>query len=123
MTVIVDPIEIEYALVQSTRWKDYVAPESPGRRYFSIEFDHVSYTIVAESSAAAIAMMPGIYRLMHGCPDHQTPDPTFEETLADWGDIEAIEIPGTTTIHDDGRDGLQHPINTFPLGTWASSEY
>ncbi len=106
-----------------TRWKDYVDPETPGRMYFSVEFDHVSYTIVAESEAAASAMMPGIYALMCGVVGDEKPDPTYEETLADWGDLEFIEIPGTTTIHDDGRDGLSHPINTYPLGTWASSEY
>lgn len=123
MTIEIEP-ELEREIAErNTRWKDYVDPATPGRRYFSIEFDHVSYTLVAENEAAALAMMPGVYRLMNGCLDHETPDPTFEETLADWGDIDVIEIPGSTTIHDDVRDGLSHPINTYPLGTWASSEY
>jgi hypothetical protein len=124
-------IEIDAGLVADARaleaedrkrWKDYVDPETPGRRYFHIDFDCVGYTIVAESEVAAKAMMPGIHALMCGCVGDETPDPTFEEALANHG-LDIAEIPGTATIWDDGRDGLQHPINTYPLGTWASTEY
>lgn len=121
-------VEIETELAteiaeRNTRWNDYVPPETPGRRYFSIEHDCISYTVVAESEAAALAMMPGIHALMCGVIGDQTPDPTWEETIADSGQPIIEEISGDTTIWDDGRDGLQHPINTYPLGTWASSEY
>lgn len=121
-------IEIEPALAheiaeRNTRWKDYVDPEVPGRRYFSIEHNCISYTIVAENERAALAMMPGIHALMCGAVGDETPDPTWEETIAECGDPIIEEISGTATIVDDGRDGLSHPINTYPLGTWASSEY
>lgn len=123
MNIEIDPELAREIAERNTRWKDYVTPETPGRRYFSIEHDHVSYTVVAESEAAALAMMPGIHALMVGAVGDEKPDPTYEETVIECGEPIITEIPGTTTIHDDGRDGLSHPINTYPLGTWASSEY
>ena len=96
-----------------------VDPSAPGRRYFSVELDCVSYTVVARDEAHVRALMPSIYAAMHG----DVPDRSYEEVLADHGGLGITEIDGAKTIWDDGRDGLQHPINTYALGMWASSEY
>lgn len=101
----------------------YVDPAEPGRRYFSVEHDCISYTLVAESEAAARAMMPGIHALMMGAVGDEKPDPTWEESVVDSGEPVITEILGTEMIWCDGRDGLQHAINTYALGAWASSEY
>lgn len=106
---------------RNTRWKNYVTPETPGRRYFSIEHDHVSYTVVARDEAHAKEDFRRIYDEHTGGAKYQ--DRSYDESVAECGEPLITEIPGTTTIWDDGRDALQHPINTYPLGTWASSEY
>jgi len=88
------------------------------RSFFSIAFDHISYTVVARDRAHALELMPEIVMAQYGG------DTSYAELLGNGADAPDIrEIPGETNIWDDGRDGKQHPINTYPLGTWASSEY
>ena len=101
---------------RNTRWKDYVDPAAPGRRYFSIEHDCVSFTVVARDEEHAKEIFPGIY-------DQHSGGQRYQESVEECGEPIVTEIPGTTTIHDEGRDGLSHPINTYPVGSWASSEY
>lgn len=119
--VVVDAALADEIAERNRTWKSYVDPAEPGRRYFSIDFDCVSYTVVARDEAHVKEIFPGIYDALTGGAEYQ--DRSYTEAIADSGDPEITEIAGTTTIWCDQRDGLQHPINTYPLGTWASSEY
>ena len=93
----------------------------PDRRYFHVDLDCVGYTVVARDEAHVKELMPDIYFVQ--CTGGMgEPDKSYAEAVADY-DLFIREIPGESTIWDDGRDGLQHRIDTYPLGTWASSEY
>lgn len=96
----------------------FVDPMEPGRRFFSVELDCVSYTVVARDEDHLLELMPSIYLAQYGDPDKP-----YEQAFIDHGGLLIRELDGSTTIWDDGRDGKQHPINTYALGTWASSEY
>lgn len=121
MTVEIDPSLVSTPCVNEWRSAKamFVDPIEPGRRYFSVELDCVSYTVVARDEDHLREIMPAVYAAQYG----GEPDRTYEEALAEYGGLGIAEIEGTTTIWDDGRDGLQHPINTYALGMWASSEY
>lgn len=121
MTVIVEEDLAHEIAERNTRWKDYVDPAEPGRRYFSIVHDHVSFTVVARDEAHAKEIFPGIYDAHTGGPKYQ--DRSYVESVDECGEPIVTEIDGAAAISDDGRDGLSHPINTYPIGTWASSEY
>ena len=91
----------------------------PGRRFFSVELDCVSYTVVARDEDHLREMMPAVYAAQFG----DRPDKPYDEALTNYGGLLIREIEGSATIFDDERDGKQHPINTYALGMWASSEY
>lgn len=121
MAVIVDAELAHEIDARNRQWKGWTDPAEPGRRYFSVDFDSVSYTVVARDEAHVKELIPGIFDTHTGGAEYQ--DRSYAETVADSGAPEITETTGDTTIWCDERDGLQHPINTYPLGTWACSEY
>ena len=102
----------------------------PDRRYFSVDLACVSFTVVARDEAHVRELMPEIWHMQicggycasKGIPQSECQETSYAEAQAEFG-IGIEEISGETTIVDDGRDGNKHRIDTYPLGTWASSEY
>ena len=83
----------------------------PGRRYFDVDFG-IRYTIVATDEWHALLLL-------------RESDADFEETLAELGEPDFVELtPDQITarrLYDDGSG--PYPITEFPLGTVASSEF
>jgi hypothetical protein len=96
-----------------------VAP--PVKRYFNVEFDCVSFTLVTDDPSKITDMIKQWY-LNAG-----ETEAYFREKLAKHGDPCVVELTeeeaATKKGFDDRRGGGSYPINTFELGALLSSEY
>jgi len=87
----------------------------PDRKFWRVNFDNVTYIIVARDESHVREMLPGIVANIS--------EPPYQELLAEDGEPRIREVDGSTLIGDDDRDGKQHRIDTYPMGMWACSEY
>lgn len=99
-----------------------VAPpvvSQPEKRFWKVEFDCISFSMVARDREHVMELLRDYYRNTGEVGE-------FEEKLA-------IEVPdicelteeqaALVTPFDDRRDGKRYPLTTFELGAVASSEY
>lgn len=80
------------------------------KRFFRVFFG-IDYTVVARDEAHALEIV-------------READADFDETIAEDGEPVFVEISAddahTQMIYDDG---IGSPLASFPLGTYASSEF
>lgn len=97
-----------------------IAPDpDPQRRYFTAEFDCISFSMVARDREHVMELLRDYYRNTGTVGE-------FEEKLAsEIPDICELteEQAALVTPFDDRRDGKRYPLTTFEMGALCSSEY
>lgn len=88
------------------------------RRYFTIEFDCISFSAIASDREHVIGLVKGWYR---------NGDDNYEEVRAEYGEPSIRELTAEEASQrngfDDARDGGSYPLTTFEMGALLSSEY
>lgn len=98
-----------------------IAPPPPAKRYFTAEWDCVTFSLVTDDPKNVFGMIKQWY------VDAGNSETAFLERCMEIGDpcfIELTEAEAATKMgFDDARDGGSYPLTTFELGALLSSEY